>query len=71
MFCADHDLSFEELGGVGPVGGERLVPGEFFGTGAVGNGTGIETWSFLHPGDCIELEIEKIGVLRNRLVANV
>jgi 2-keto-4-pentenoate hydratase/2-oxohepta-3-ene-1,7-dioic acid hydratase in catechol pathway len=51
--------------------GERLVPGEFFGTGAVGNGTGIETWSFLHPGDCIELEIEKIGVLRNRLVANV
>ena len=51
--------------------GERLVPGEFFGTGAVGNGTGIETWSFLQPGDSIELEIEKIGVLRNRLVANV
>jgi 2-keto-4-pentenoate hydratase/2-oxohepta-3-ene-1,7-dioic acid hydratase in catechol pathway len=50
--------------------GERLVVGEFFGTGAVGNGTGIESWSFLNPGDSIELEIEKIGVLRNRLVAN-
>jgi 2-keto-4-pentenoate hydratase/2-oxohepta-3-ene-1,7-dioic acid hydratase in catechol pathway len=50
--------------------GERLVPGEFFGTGAVGNGTGIESWSFLSPGDVIELEIEGIGVLRNRLVAN-
>jgi 2-keto-4-pentenoate hydratase/2-oxohepta-3-ene-1,7-dioic acid hydratase in catechol pathway len=50
--------------------GETLVPGEFFGTGAAGNGTGIESWSFLDPGDSIELEIEKIGVLRNRLVAN-
>jgi 2-keto-4-pentenoate hydratase/2-oxohepta-3-ene-1,7-dioic acid hydratase in catechol pathway len=48
--------------------GERLVPGEFFGTGAVGNGTGIETWSFLNAGDVIELEVEQIGVLRNRLV---
>ncbi|MFT7111446.1 MAG: 2-keto-4-pentenoate hydratase/2-oxohepta-3-ene-1,7-dioic acid hydratase in catechol pathway [Porticoccaceae bacterium] len=50
--------------------GERLVPGEFFGTGAVGNGTGIESWSFLNPGDVIELEIEGIGLLRNRLIAN-
>jgi 2-keto-4-pentenoate hydratase/2-oxohepta-3-ene-1,7-dioic acid hydratase in catechol pathway len=50
--------------------GERLVPGEFFGTGAGGNGTGIESWSFLNPGDSIELEIEKIGVLRNRITAN-
>lgn len=50
--------------------GERLVAGEFFGTGAVGNGTGIESWSFLNPGDVIELEIEGIGVLRNRLIAN-
>jgi 2-keto-4-pentenoate hydratase/2-oxohepta-3-ene-1,7-dioic acid hydratase in catechol pathway len=50
--------------------GERLVPGEFFGTGAIGNGTGIESWSFLNPGDIIELEIEGIGVLRNRLIAN-
>ena len=48
--------------------GERLVPGEFFGTGAVGNGTGIESWTFLNPGDVIELEIENLGVLSNRLV---
>ena len=47
--------------------GERLCPGEFFGTGAVGDGTGIEHWRFLEPGDEVELEIEKIGVLRNRI----
>ena len=46
------------------------MPGEFFGTGAAGDCTGIESWSFLDPGDSIELEIEKIGVLRNRLIAN-
>ena len=46
------------------------MPGEFFGTGAAGDCTGIESWSFLNPDDSIELEIEKIGVLRNRLIAN-
>ena len=47
--------------------GERLSPGEFFGTGAVGDGTGIEDWQFLEPGDHVELEIERIGVLCNRI----
>ncbi|MDG2332637.1 MAG: fumarylacetoacetate hydrolase family protein [Myxococcota bacterium] len=47
--------------------GERLCEGEFFGTGAVGDGTGIERWEFLSPGDAVELEIEHIGVLRNRV----
>ena len=47
--------------------GERLCEGEFFGTGAVGDGTGIERWEFLSPGDIVELEIEHIGVLRNRV----
>ena len=47
--------------------GELVLPGEFIGTGAVGDGTGIERWEFLEPGDVVELEIEKIGLLRNRV----
>jgi len=48
--------------------GETLVPGEFFGSGTVGDGCGLEHLRFLKPGDVIELEVEGIGVLRNRVV---
>ncbi|MEM8630660.1 MAG: fumarylacetoacetate hydrolase family protein [Pseudomonadota bacterium] len=47
---------------------ETLYPGEFIGSGTVGNGCGLEHMRFLTPGDVIELEIEGIGVLRNRIV---
>jgi 2-keto-4-pentenoate hydratase/2-oxohepta-3-ene-1,7-dioic acid hydratase in catechol pathway len=47
---------------------ETLYPGEFIGSGAVGNGSGLELGRFLAPGDVIELEVEGIGVLRNRVV---
>jgi len=47
---------------------ETLYPGEFFGSGTVGNGCGMESMRFLEPGDVIELEVEGIGVLRNRIV---
>jgi 2-keto-4-pentenoate hydratase/2-oxohepta-3-ene-1,7-dioic acid hydratase in catechol pathway len=46
---------------------ETIYPGEFFGSGTVGNGCGLEQWRFLNPGDVVELEIEGIGVLRNRV----
>jgi 2-keto-4-pentenoate hydratase/2-oxohepta-3-ene-1,7-dioic acid hydratase in catechol pathway len=46
---------------------ETIHPGEFFGSGTVGNGCGLEQWRFLKPGDVVELEIERIGVLRNRV----
>lgn len=46
---------------------ETLVPGEFIGSGTVGNGCGLELGWFLEHGDSIELEVEKIGVLRNRV----
>jgi 2-keto-4-pentenoate hydratase/2-oxohepta-3-ene-1,7-dioic acid hydratase in catechol pathway len=46
---------------------EDLVAGEVFGCGAVGNGTGIESWRFLEDGDVVELTIEGIGTLRNRV----
>lgn len=47
---------------------ETLVPGELIGSGTVGGGCGLEHGRFLNLGDVIELEIEGIGVLRNRVV---
>jgi 2-keto-4-pentenoate hydratase/2-oxohepta-3-ene-1,7-dioic acid hydratase in catechol pathway len=47
---------------------ETLHPGEFFGSGTVGNGCGLEHMKFLKPGDVVELEVEGIGILRNRVV---
>jgi 2-keto-4-pentenoate hydratase/2-oxohepta-3-ene-1,7-dioic acid hydratase in catechol pathway len=47
---------------------ETLHPGEFLGSGTVGNGCGLEHMRFLEPGDVVELEVEGIGVLRNRVV---
>ena len=47
---------------------ETLYPGEVLGSGTVGWGCGFEREAFLAPGDLIELEIEGIGVLRNRIV---
>lgn len=34
----------------------------------LGGGCGLELERFLEPGDVVELEVEGIGVLRNRLV---
>lgn len=47
---------------------ETLYPGEVIGSGTVGNGCGAEFGRYLSPGDVVELEIEGIGVLRNRMV---
>jgi 2-keto-4-pentenoate hydratase/2-oxohepta-3-ene-1,7-dioic acid hydratase in catechol pathway len=46
---------------------ETLMPGEFIGSGTVGNGCGLELGWFLEHGDTIELEVEKIGILKNRV----
>jgi len=47
---------------------ETLHPGDFLGSGTVGGGCGIEHGHFIQPGDVIELEVEGIGILRNRIV---
>jgi len=47
---------------------ETLYPGEVLGSGTVGNGCGLEHMKFLEDGDTVELEIDKIGVLKNRVV---
>ena len=47
---------------------ETLHPGEFLGSGTVEGGCGLESMRFLQPGDLVELEVEGIGTLRNRVV---
>jgi 2-keto-4-pentenoate hydratase/2-oxohepta-3-ene-1,7-dioic acid hydratase in catechol pathway len=47
---------------------ETLHPGEFIGSGTVGNCCGLEQDRFLKDGDVIELHVDKIGVLRNKVV---
>jgi 2-keto-4-pentenoate hydratase/2-oxohepta-3-ene-1,7-dioic acid hydratase in catechol pathway len=47
---------------------ETIYAGEVIGSGTVGTGCGWELGRELKHGDVVELEIEKIGVLRNRVV---
>ena len=49
---------------------ETVYAGEVFATGAAGNGCGIERWEFIKTGDTVEIEIDRLGILRNRIVAN-
>ena len=46
---------------------ETLHPGEFIGSGTVGNGCGLEQMRYLKPDDVVELEVEGIGLLRTRI----
>jgi 2-keto-4-pentenoate hydratase/2-oxohepta-3-ene-1,7-dioic acid hydratase in catechol pathway len=46
---------------------QTLYPGEVFGSGTAAGGSGIELDRWLQEGDLIEMEIEGIGVLRNRV----
>jgi len=50
---------------------ETLYPGEFIGSGTCsgdqGRGCGLEMGKFLKAGDIVELEVQGIGKLRNRL----
>jgi 2-keto-4-pentenoate hydratase/2-oxohepta-3-ene-1,7-dioic acid hydratase in catechol pathway len=48
--------------------GESLQPGELFGSGTLPGGSGIETGQLLESGDTIEIGIEGIGSLSNRIV---
>jgi fumarylacetoacetate (FAA) hydrolase len=52
----------------------ELLPGDLLGTGTVGTGCILElgpenAGGWLKPGDAVELEIERIGVLRTRIVS--
>lgn len=46
---------------------ETLYPGDFIGSGTVANGCGDEMDRWIKPGDVVELEVEGIGILRNKI----
>jgi 2-keto-4-pentenoate hydratase/2-oxohepta-3-ene-1,7-dioic acid hydratase in catechol pathway len=46
---------------------ETLYPGDILGSGTVGRGCGLELDRWIRPGDLMELEIARVGVLRNRV----
>jgi 2-keto-4-pentenoate hydratase/2-oxohepta-3-ene-1,7-dioic acid hydratase in catechol pathway len=47
---------------------DTIVPGDVIGSGTVGGGCGLELDRWVQPGDVMELTIEKIGTLRNKVV---
>jgi 2-keto-4-pentenoate hydratase/2-oxohepta-3-ene-1,7-dioic acid hydratase in catechol pathway len=49
---------------------ELVRVGEVFGSGTVGDGSGAEQGRTLGAGDLVELTVEGIGTLRNRVVAS-
>jgi 2-keto-4-pentenoate hydratase/2-oxohepta-3-ene-1,7-dioic acid hydratase in catechol pathway len=70
---ADMAWSFEDL--IEYISkSETLYPGEFLGSGTCsgsqGCGCGLELGKFLKVGDVVELEAERIGILRNRIVGD-
>jgi 2-keto-4-pentenoate hydratase/2-oxohepta-3-ene-1,7-dioic acid hydratase in catechol pathway len=46
---------------------QTLYPGEVLGSGTAAGGSGIEIDRWVAEGDVVELEVEGIGVLRNRI----
>ena len=47
--------------------GQTLRAGEVLGSGTAAGGSGLELDRWLQPGDVVELEIDGIGILRNRI----
>lgn len=63
----DMRFTFEEM--IAAISqDETLYPGDVIGSGTLPGGCGLELDRWLKPGDVVELEIERIGVLRNRVV---
>lgn len=46
---------------------DPIYPGEFIGSGTIGFGSGMELNKWIKPGDVVELEVEGIGILRNKV----
>ena len=46
---------------------EWILAGDLLGSGTVGTGCGLELSKWIQPGDEIEIEVEGIGILRNKV----
>jgi 2-keto-4-pentenoate hydratase/2-oxohepta-3-ene-1,7-dioic acid hydratase in catechol pathway len=75
---ANMAWSFEDMAAYASRG-TRVMPGDVLGSGTCGMGclaeiwgrTGVQEPPGLAPGDVVEMTVEAIGTLRNRLVAGV
>lgn len=47
---------------------QTVYPGEVFASGAGAGGCALETMRMIHRGDVVELEVDRIGVLRTHIV---
>jgi fumarylacetoacetate (FAA) hydrolase len=67
----DMNWTFAELIAVASRN-TKLLPGDLIGSGTVGTGCITEfadgIWPWLQPGDEVRLEVERLGVLTNRVV---
>jgi 2-keto-4-pentenoate hydratase/2-oxohepta-3-ene-1,7-dioic acid hydratase in catechol pathway len=48
--------------------GEDVYPGDVYGSGTPFGGCGLDHDRWLRPNDVVELEVDEIGVLRNRVI---
>ena len=48
--------------------GEDVYPGDVYGSGTPFGGCGLDNDRWLQPGDVVELEVEGIGTLKNRVI---
>lgn len=65
-FSADSHFTWAQM--IAHVSQDEWVKaGDLFGSGTVGTGCGLELDKWIKPGDVLELEIEKIGKLINRV----
>jgi 2-keto-4-pentenoate hydratase/2-oxohepta-3-ene-1,7-dioic acid hydratase in catechol pathway len=68
-YSSDLYYSFEEI--IAYVSQhETLHAGEILCSGTVGGGSGLDLGRFLNSGDLVELEIEGIGILRSKVMAD-
>jgi len=47
--------------------GEAVVPGDVIGSGTMGGGSALELDRQLQPGDVVELIVDGVGTLRNKM----
>lgn len=66
-YSGDSHFSFEQMISFASRG-EFVRAGDLMGSGTVGTGCGLELDKWIKPNDIVELEIERIGKLTNKVI---
>ena len=65
-YSGDSNFSFEQMISFASRG-EFVRAGDLVGSGTVGTGCGLELDKWIKPNDIVELEIQRIGKLINKV----